>query len=243
MGVEGIVDGQAVLAGKPELLESRGIALPDGPAVAGGASRIAVAVDGAAAGWVDIADTLRQESAAVVGLLKSMGLRVALLTGDQRQAAEAMAREAGIGEVVAGVLPVGKLDYLRRIEESGRKVAMVGDGVNDAPALAAADAGIAMCTGSDVAMAASGVTLMRADLRLAVAAISLSRATMKTMRRNLFWALAYNVVAIPVAAGALYPAYGILLSPVLASLAMAFSSVSVVTNSLRLARWSAGEEM
>jgi Cu+-exporting ATPase len=201
-----------------------------------------IAIDGTAAGWVDIADTLRPEAAGVAGRLKRMGLSVGLLTGDQRQAAEAVAREAGIGEVVSGVLPEGKLDYLRRLQRSGRKVAMVGDGVNDAPALAAADAGIAMCSGSDVAMAASGVTLMRADLRLAVAAISLSRSTMKTMRRNLFWALAYNVVAIPVAAGALYPAYGILLSPVLASLAMAFSSVSVVTNSLRLARWRAVED-
>jgi Cu+-exporting ATPase len=243
MGVEGKVDGQAVLAGKPGLLESRGIALPEGPAPEGGASRIAVAVDGVAAGWVDIADRLRPEAAGVVGRLKGSGMRVVLLTGDQEQAAESMAREAGIGEVVAGVLPEGKLGYLRALQESGRRVVMVGDGVNDAPALAGADAGIAMCSGSDVAMAASGVTLMRADLRLAEAAILLSRATMKTMRQNLFWALAYNVVAIPVAAGVLYPTHGILLSPVLASLAMAFSSVSVVANSLRLARWSTREDM
>ncbi|MBE0658969.1 MAG: copper-translocating P-type ATPase [Bryobacteraceae bacterium] len=239
MGVEGVVDGQSVLAGKPGLLESRGIALPEGSAPEGGASRIAVAIGGEAVGWVDIADTLRPEAATVVQSLKEMGLRVVLLTGDQQQAAEAMAREAGIGEVVTGVLPEGKLNYLRQLQAEGKRAAMVGDGVNDAPALAAADAGIAMCSGSDVAMAASGVTLMRADLRLAAAAISLSRATMKTMRRNLFWALAYNVVAIPVAAGVLYPAYGILLSPVLASLAMAFSSVSVVANSLRLAHWRA----
>ncbi len=239
LGVEGAVDGIALLAGKRELVDSKGISSrPNEPDAPGGASRIIVALNGCEAGFVDIADKLRPESEAVVERLKGQGLSVALLTGDQRAAAESAAREAGIGEVEAGVLPEGKIAYLRRLQQAGKRVAMVGDGINDAPALAAADAGLAMCTGSDVAMAASAVTLMRPDLNLAAAAIELSRATLRTMRQNLFWALAYNVVAIPVAAGVLYPSHGVLLSPVLASLAMAFSSVSVVTNSLRLARWN-----
>ena len=243
LGVEGVVGGISVLAGKRELVDSKGISSqPNELPPPGGASRIIVALDGRAAGYVDIADKLRPESKRVVERLKRMGMGVALLTGDQRAAAESAAREAGIGEVEAGVLPEGKIAYLRRIQQSGKRVAMVGDGINDAPALAAADAGIAMSTGSDVAMAAAPVTLMRPDLNLAATSIELARATMRTMRQNLFWALAYNVVAIPLAAGAFYPSHGILLSPVLASLAMAFSSVSVVMNSLRLARWNPEEE-
>jgi len=239
LGVEGAVDGMTVLAGTRKLIDSKGIFLePNEPDAPGGASRIIVAFNGCVAGYVDIADKLRPESRDVVARLKSRGLNVALLTGDQSAAADSAAREAGIGEVEAGVLPEGKLVYLRQLQRAGKRVAMVGDGINDAPALAAADAGIAMCTGSDVAMAASAVTLMRPDLNLAATAIELSRATMRTMRQNLFWALASTVVAIPVAAGVLYPSHGVLLSPVLASLAMAFSSVSVVTNSLRLARWN-----
>jgi Cu+-exporting ATPase len=243
LGVEGVVDGISVLAGKRELIDRKGISSqPNELAPPGGASRIIVALDGREAGYVDIADKLRPESKSVVQRLKGMELGVALLTGDQQAAAESAACEAGIGEVESGVLPEGKLAYLRRIQQSGSRVAMVGDGINDAPALAAADAGIAMGTGSDVAMAAAPVTLMRPDLHLAATAIELARATMKTMRQNLFWALAYNVVAIPLAAGVFYPSHGLLLSPVLASLAMAFSSVSVVTNSLRLARWNPEEE-
>ncbi len=157
-----------------------------------------------------------------------------LLSGDQQATADAVARQVGISRVVAGVAPEGKVAEVARLQAEGRVVAMVGDGINDAPALARADVGIAVGTGTDIALEAADIALMRGELDGVATAIALSQATMKTMRQNLFWAFAYNVVGIPVAAGVLYPAFGILLSPVLASAAMAFSSVSVVTNSLRL---------
>jgi Cu+-exporting ATPase len=166
--------------------------------------------------------------------MRGRGIRVVMLTGDNASTAGAIAQQVGIDDVVAGVMPEGKLAEIQRLKAEGRVVAMVGDGINDAPALAAADSGIAMGAGADVAMEAAGVTLMRSDLNALTTAIRLSRATMRIMRQNLFWAFVYNVVGIPVAAGALYPAFGIQLSPVLASAAMALSSVSVVSNSLRL---------
>ncbi len=183
---------------------------------------------------VGLADSLRPESRVAVARLHSLGLQVHLLTGDRSATADAIAAQLGITHVQAEVLPEGKLNAVRALQAGGLKVAMVGDGVNDAPALAAADVGIAMGLGAEVAAEAASVSLMRNDPRSVASAIALSRATMWVMRQNLFWAFVYNVVGIPIAAGVLYPAFGILLSPILASAAMAFSSVSVVTNSLRL---------
>jgi len=181
-----------------------------------------------------IADRLRPEAAGVVGSLRRRGLRVVMLSGDRGATAEAIAKQAGVDEVIAEVLPDGKVDAIKSLQAGGGVVAMVGDGLNDAPALAQADIGMAMASGTDIAGEAASVTLMRSDLTGVEQAIVLARKTMATMKQNLFWAFAYNVVGIPVAAGVLYPAFGILLSPILASAAMAFSSVSVVSNSLRL---------
>jgi Cu+-exporting ATPase len=201
-----------------------------------GKTPVYVAVNGALAGLLAVADPIKAGSREAIARLRRMGLDVVLLTGDNRRTAEAVAREAGIERVVAEVLPEGKVDEVRRLQDGGAVVAMVGDGVNDAPALAQADVGIAVGSGTDIAVEASDVTLMRNDLRGVASAVELSRRTMRTMKQNLFWAFIYNVIGIPVAAGVLYPVFGMLLSPILASAAMAFSSVSVVANSLRLRR-------
>jgi magnesium-transporting ATPase (P-type) len=193
-----------------------------------------VALDGRAAGVVAIADTLKPGSGEAVAELHRLGLEVAMLTGDDRRTAEAIGRIAGIDRILADVRPDGKAAAIRGLQAEGKPVAMVGDGVNDAPALASAEVGVAMGTGTDVAMESAGVTLMSGDLRGLVTAIALSRATMRNIRENLFWAFAYNVILIPVAMGVLYPAFGLTLSPALAAGAMALSSVSVVANSLRL---------
>jgi Cu+-exporting ATPase len=197
-----------------------------------------VAIDGRVAGVIAVADPMKQSARAAIAQLQAMGLEVVMLTGDHQRTAEAIAREAGITRVVAGVLPAGKVAEIARLQAAGRVVAMVGDGINDAPALAQADVGMAMGTGTDIAIEAGDIVLMRGDLRTAAHAIALSRRTMRTVRQNLFWAFLYNVIGIPVAAGVLYPAFGLLLSPILASAAMAFSSVSVVSNSLRLRRFA-----
>ncbi|MBI3926893.1 MAG: cadmium-translocating P-type ATPase [Armatimonadetes bacterium] len=191
-------------------------------------------VDGRPAGWLGLSDRLRPEAAAAVADLKSLGLEVWMITGDRTQAAGAIAREAGIDHVLAEVLPQQKAEKIRELQAGGHRVAMVGDGINDGPALAQADLGIAIGTGTDVALAASDVTLISADLGRILTAIAVARATVRTIRQGLFWAFAYNVLLIPVAAGALYPWTGVLLSPILAAAAMAMSSVSVVTNALRL---------
>ena len=198
---------------------------------------VLVALDGRPLGMLGLADPIKPTSVGAVRTLHRMGLEVVLLTGDMRKVAIAVAGEVGIDQVESGMLPAGKVQVVRRLQAAGRRVAMVGDGINDAPALAAADVGIAIGTGTDVAVEAAEITLLSGDLRAAVTAIELARATMRTIRQNLFWAFAYNVVGIPIAAGALYPLAGVLLSPAFASAAMAFSSVAVVTNSLRLRRF------
>jgi Cu+-exporting ATPase len=203
---------------------------------ADGRTPVFVARDGRLIAAFAIADRLRSNAAAVVAGMGRSGLKVVMLTGDRRQTADAIARHAGITDVIAEVLPDGKVDVIKRLQTEGRTVAMVGDGLNDAPALAQADVGIAMASGTDIAADAADVTLMRSDLAGLQAALVLARRTMATMKQNLFWAFVYNVIGIPIAAGVLYPAFGVLLNPVLASAAMAFSSVSVVTNSLRLRR-------
>ena len=238
-GVGATVDGRLVHVGNARLLASLGVSTD---AVAPDVARLAheartvmfVVVDGMLAGAIAVADPIKPGAGAAIAALRQRGLDVVLLTGDQAATAEAVARHVGISHVVAGVAPAGKVAEIARLQAEGRVVAMVGDGINDAAALARADVGIAVGTGTDIALEAADIALMRGDLDGVATAIALSRQTMKTMKQNLFWAFAYNVVGIPVAAGALYPAFGILLSPILASAAMAFSSVSVVTNSLRL---------
>lgn len=240
-GITGVVGGRAVAIGNPRLMEEWGIDLsawmPRAQALAErGRTPMYVAFEGQVAGLIAVADPVREGSRGAIERMQRMGLSVVLLTGDNRRTAEAVAREVGIERVVAEVLPDGKVEEIRRLQEAGKVVAMVGDGINDAPALAQADVGIAIGTGTDIAAEAGDVVLMRGDLAGVGTAIRLSRRTMKTMKQNLFWAFIYNVIGIPIAAGVLYPAFGLLLSPIMASAAMAFSSVSVVGNSLRLRR-------
>jgi len=241
-GATGVVDGHALAVGNAALLADWSIDVSplavDAARVTGEAKTpVFIAVDGQLAGLVAVADPLRPTSRDAVARLVAMGLDVVMLTGDHRRTAEAVAAQAGIPRVVAEVLPDGKVAEVQRLQAEGRVVAMVGDGINDAPALAQADVGVAIGTGTDVAVEAADIALVRGDLHGLADAIALSRRTMRTMRENLFWAFFYNVISIPVAAGALYPAFGLLLSPMLASAAMAFSSVSVVANSLRLRGW------
>ena len=195
-----------------------------------------LAVDGALAGLLGVADPIKASTPEAVRLLHAEGLRVIMLTGDSRTTAEAVARTLGLDDVIAEVEPAGKALVIKRLQAEGRVVAMAGDGVNDAPALAQAHVGIAMGTGTDVAMESAGITLVKGDLRGIVRARRLSRATMRNIRQNLFWAFVYNVLGVPIAAGVLYPFFGILLSPMIASAAMSLSSVSVIGNALRLRR-------
>ncbi|MGV9277382.1 heavy metal translocating P-type ATPase [Streptomyces griseosporeus] len=233
LGVQGVVDGHAVVVGREKLLAEWAIELPrelaeaKAAAEAEGRTAVAVAWDGEARGVLSVADAVKDSSAEAVAELRRLGLKPVLLTGDNRLVAEAVARQVGIDEVIAEVLPQDKVDVVRRLQAEGRTVAMVGDGVNDAAALATADLGLAMGTGTDAAIEAGDLTLVRGDLRVAADAIRLSRRTLATIKGNLFWAFGYNVAALPLAAAGL-------LNPMIAGAAMAFSSVFVVTNSLRL---------
>ena len=238
LGVEGVVDGHALIVGRPALLAGRAMHLPPEldtartAAESRGQTAIAAGWGGQATAVFVVADTVKHSSAEAVAELRALGLRPVLLTGDNETTARAVAAEVGIDEVIAEVLPSDKADVVRRLRAEGRVVAMVGDGVNDAPALAQADLGLSIGTGTDVAVEASDLTLVSGDLRAAADAIRLSRATLRTIKQNLAWAFGYNVAAIPLAAIGL-------LNPVIAGAAMAFSSVSVVLNALRLRRFQA----
>ena len=240
-GVSGIVDGKSVALGNDAMMAEQGISTAslDGKADAlrsQGQTVMFVAIDDELAGYVSVADPIKASTPEAIRALRAEGLRVVMITGDTQTTAEAVAKTLGIDEVRAGVLPEMKSEVVRALQAEGRKVAMAGDGINDAPALAQADVGIAMGTGTDVAMESAGVTLVKGDLRGIVRARRLSRATMRNIRQNLFFAFAYNSLGVPVAAGVLFPIFGILLSPIIAGAAMSLSSVSVIGNALRLRR-------
>ena len=246
LGIEATVDGRAVLIGNRDFLAEREIEQTNLDPIetelaASGKTVVRVAVDGSTAGVLAVADTIRPTSKAAVQSLRALGLDVVMVTGDAEASARAVAAEVGIEHVEANVRPADKAEVVRRYQREGRVVAHVGDGINDAPALAAADVGVAMGAGTDVAIEASDVTLMRDSLGAVADAFRLSGRTLRTIKQNLFFAFIYNVIGIPVAAGLLYPFFGLLLSPIIASAAMALSSVSVVTNSLRLRRFQLTE--
>jgi Cu+-exporting ATPase len=238
-GVRAVVEDVEVLVGADRYMAREGIDVsaltPEETKIASkGRTALYAAIDGRVAAVIGVADPVKPASRAAIAALHEKGLAVAMITGDKRETAEAIARETGIDHVVAGVLPDGKVAALDGLREGNKRIAFVGDGINDAPALAHADVGIAIGTGTDVAIESADVVLMSGDLRGVVNAFEVSGRTMRNIRQNLFWAFAYNVALIPVAAGVLYPAFGLLLSPILAAGAMALSSVFVLTNALRL---------
>ncbi len=241
-GIDAMAPDGRILLGNETMMNERGIdvsRLADRTIAlqAQGKTVVVLAFAGRLLALIAVADVLKPDAAATIRRLREMGLAVAMLSGDNRRTAEAIAREAGIERVLAEVLPADKAGEIKRLQEGGHRVAMVGDGINDAPALTQADVGIVMGSGTDVAIEAADVTLMRSDVAGVVVALELSRRTIQIVKQNLGWAFGYNILLIPVAAGVLYPLAGVLLSPILAGAAMAFSSVSVVTNSLRLKRW------
>ena len=239
LGVKAVINGRKILVGSRAFLAQKGIdtARWDAQSDAWRAQAKTVvffAVDGVARGMAAVADPIKETTPEAIAKLKAEGVRVVMLTGDGKRTAEAVARQLGIDEAIGEVLPEDKARHVKRLQSEGRKVAMAGDGINDAPALAQADVGIAMGTGTDIAMESAGVTLVKGDLRGIARAIKLSHATMRNIRQNLGFAFGYNSLGIPLAAGVLYPVSGLLLSPIFAGAAMAMSSVSVVTNALRL---------
>ena len=241
-GVAGKIDNRAVLVGKLKFLEAEGVAVPAALSEraaalqADGKTALFAAIDRRAAGILAVADPIKDSTREAIAQLHALGVKLVMATGDNRRTAEAVARQLGLDEFEAEIEPAGKIAKVNALKHGGQVVAMAGDGVNDAPALAAADVGIAMGTGTDVAMESAGITLVKGDLRGIAKAIRLSRATMRNIRQNLFFAFIYNTLGVPIAAGALYPFFGVLLSPMLAGAAMSFSSVSVITNALRLRR-------
>jgi Cu+-exporting ATPase len=242
-GVRGLVDGRSVSLGNPALMEELGIdpkelSTQAEQLRATGQTVVFVGLDGRAAGLLAIADPIKGTTAEAIRELHEQGIRVVMLTGDSHTTAATVAAKLNIDEVVAEVLPNQKAEVVKRFQGEGRKVAMAGDGINDAPALAQAQVGIAMGTGTDIAIQSAGVTLVKGDLRGIVRAIRLSRATMRNIKQNLFFAFVYNSIGVPIAAGVLYPFFGLLLSPMIAAAAMSFSSVSVIGNALRLRRVS-----
>jgi len=243
-GIKATVDGKQVMLGNEKFMNEEAVAIGDLKQKAGalseqGKTPMFVSVDNKIAGIIAVADTLKEDSVSAVKALRNLGIEVVMITGDNKRTGEAIGRLADIDKVLAEVLPEEKANEVKKLQAAGKVVAMVGDGINDAPALAQADIGIAIGTGTDVAMETSDITLIGGNLRGVVTAIALSRATMRNIKQNLFWAFAYNVILIPVAAGVLFPFFGILLNPMFAAAAMGFSSVTVVTNALRLRRFSA----
>jgi Cu+-exporting ATPase len=241
-GIQAAIAGKRVLLGNIKLMKDRGVSLDGMERRAEdlsneGKTPMFVAVDGSLAGIIAVADTVKENSKTAIAALHRLGLEVVMLTGDNRRTADAIAREIGVDRVLAEVLPEQKANEIKKLQAEGRKVAMVGDGINDAPALSQADVGLAIGTGTDVAMESADITLISGDLRGVVTAIALSKATIRNIKENLFWAFAYNTVLIPVAAGVLFPFFGILLNPIFAAAAMGLSSVTVVSNALRLKRF------
>lgn len=240
-GVEGFINGAKVVFGNRKLMEEEkisivGVSEKMEKLENEGKTVMLLAADGKMVALIAVADTVKETAVGTVEQLRKMGVESVMITGDNHRTAAAIAKKLGIKRVLAEVMPAQKEEEVRKIQAEGKTVAMVGDGINDAPALAAADVGIAMGSGTDVAIEAADITLINKDLRSVAAAIILSKKTMRTIKMNLFWAFGYNVVLIPVAMGALYPLWGILLNPIFASAAMATSSVSVVLNSLLLKR-------